>query len=29
MRQLKLKTYPVLFAVIGLIASSGGYIRAR
>jgi len=26
---LKLKLYPLLFAVIGVIAASGGYFRGR
>ena len=29
MRQLKLKTYPFLLAVIGVIAASGGHIRGK
>jgi hypothetical protein len=29
MNQLKLKLYPLLIAVIGVIAASGGYMRTR
>jgi hypothetical protein len=29
MRHLKMKLYPVMFAVIGAIAASGGYFRGR
>jgi hypothetical protein len=29
MRNLKLKLYPLMFAVIGAIAASGGYFRGR
>jgi hypothetical protein len=29
MRQLKLKLYPLLIAVIGVIAASGGGFRSR
>lgn len=29
MRQLKLKLYPLMIAVIGVIAASGGGIRSR
>ena len=29
MRQLKLKLYPLLITVIGVIAASGGGIRSR
>ena len=29
MQQLKLKLYPLLFAVIGVIAASGGAFRTR
>jgi hypothetical protein len=29
MTSLKLKLYPLLIAAVGLIAASGGYVRAR
>ena len=29
MHNLKLKVYPLLIAAIGVIAASGGYLRAR
>jgi hypothetical protein len=29
MDRLKLRLYPVMFAVIGLLAASGGYWRGR
>ena len=29
MSQLRLKLYPLLIAVIGVIAASGGHIRGR
>ncbi len=29
MRQLKLKAYPLLIAAIGIVAASGGSLKAR